>query len=148
MTSVRWAKSRKLEALRGVRLLAACTQRELAEVAAMAVPATLPAGTVLTREGQNGGLAYVIETGRCDVKRRGRTVATLGPGDVVGELSLLDGGPRTATVVAATEVTVLEISNRDWQQLLRSAPRLRRSLLATLAGRIREVDRRAASRYV
>ncbi len=148
MVAVRWAKSRKVDTLRAVRLLASCTGRELAEVAAVAVPASLPAGTVLTREGQVGGLAYVLETGTCDVVRKGRTVATLGPGDVVGELSLLDGGPRTATVVAATDLEVLEIASRDFQRLLRQAPRLRRSLLAALAGRIREVDRRAAGAYV
>jgi len=148
VVAVRWAKSRKIEALRAVRLLSSCTDRELTEVSAVAVPARWPAGTVLTREGKTGGLAYVIESGRCDVLRNGRTVASLGPGDVVGELSLLDGGPRTATVVAATDVEVLEIANRDWQRLLRTAPRLRRSLLAALAARVREVDRRAASRYV
>lgn len=148
MGSVRWAKTRKVDALRNVRLLAACTRRELHEVAALSVPASLPAGTVLTREGQAGGLAYVLESGSCDVLRGGRKVADLGPGDVIGELSLIDGGPRTATVQAATDVEVLEITSRDLQRLLRDAPRLRRSLLQALAARVREVDRRAAGRYV
>lgn len=148
MGSVRWAKSRKIDALRNVRLLAACTNRELAEVASLTVPATLPAGTVLTREGQTGGLAYVIESGTAEVRRGDRRVATLGPGDVVGELSLIDGGPRTATVRATSDVEALEITTRDLQRLLRDAPRLRRSLLQALAARVREVDRRAASRYV
>lgn len=148
MGSVRWAKSRKVDALRNVRLLAACTNRELAEVAALSVPASLPAGTVLTREGQTGGLAYVIESGTAEVLRGNRRVATLGPGDVVGEMSLIDGGPRTATVRASTDLEVLEITSRDLQRLLRDAPRLRRSLLRSMAARVRDVDRRAASRYV
>lgn len=148
MTTVRWARDRKVDALRSVRLLAGCSRRELAEVAARSVPASLAAGTVLTREGQTGGLAYVIEQGTCDVLRGGRKVAGLGPGDVVGELSLIDGGPRTATVRAATDVEVLEINGRDLQRLLRDAPRLRRSLLQALAGRVRDVDRRAAGGYV
>lgn len=148
MGSVRWGKARKVEALRNVRLLSACTNRELAEVAALTVPASLPSGTVLTREGQAGGLAYVIESGTCEVVRGTRVVARLGQGDVVGELSLIDGGPRTATVRAVTAVEVLEITAKDLQRLLRDAPRLRRSLLRSLAARVRDVDRRAASRYV
>lgn len=148
MAPVRWARDRKVDALRSVRLLAGCTRRELAEVAALSVPASLPAGTVLTREGQTGGLAYVLEAGTCDVLRGGRKVASLGPGDVVGELSLIDGGPRTATVRAVTDVDALEIAGRDLQRLLRHAPGLRRSLLCALAARVREVDRRAAGGYV
>lgn len=148
MGSVRWAKARKVDALRTVGLLSACTRRELNEVAALTVPAVLPPGAVLTREGQAGGIAYVLVSGTCDVLRGSRRVAGLGPGDVVGEMSLIDGGPRTATVRAATEVEVLEITARDLQRLLRDAPRLRRSLLQALAARVREVDRKAASRYL
>lgn len=148
MGSVRWGKARKVEALRNVGLLSACTNRELAEVAALTVPAELPSGAVLTREGQDGGLAYVIESGTCEVLRGTRVVARIGPGDVVGELSLIDGGPRTATVRAVTPVEALEITTKDLQRLLRDAPRLRRSLLRSLAARVRDVDGRAASRYV
>lgn len=148
MGSVRWGKARKVDALRNVRLLSGCTSRELAEVAALTVPASLPAGTVLTREGQVGGVAYVIESGSCEVLRGSRVVARIGPGDVVGELSLIDGGPRTATVRAVAPVEALEITTKDLQRLLRDVPRLRRSLLRSLAARVRDVDRRAASRYV
>lgn len=146
MAPLRWASTRKVEALRSVRLLATCSRRELAAVAARSVPASFPAGTVLTREGQAGGLAYVIERGSCEVLRGGRRVACLGPGEVVGELSLLDGGPRTATVRVVTDADVLEISHRDLRCLLREAPGLRRSLLQALAGRIREVDGQVAGR--
>lgn len=140
---LRWSKKRKIDALRGVGLLAACTRRELAAVADVAVPAELPAGSVLTREGQVGALAYVIETGVCDVLRNGRRIVRLGPGALVGELSLLDGGPRTATVQAATDVHALEISQGDLERLLRRAPNLRRAVLCSLAERVRDVDSRA-----
>jgi len=144
VAQVRWAKSRTVEALRRVRLLAACSRRELAEIGAVAVPAQVPAGTVLTREGEIGGLAYIIESGMCDVFRDGKRVLGLGPGDIAGELSLLDGGPRTATVQSATDVHLLQISHRDLEQVLRRAPNLRRSILQTLAERVRDVDMRVS----
>lgn len=140
MVELRWSRTRRVAALREVELLATCTRGELVAVATVAVPAVLPAGSVLTRQGQVGGLAYVVETGTCDVVRDGRRVLQLGPGAVVGELSLLDGGPRTATVVAATEVSALQIAQRDLQRLLRHAPNLRRAVLRSLAERVREVD--------
>jgi len=145
VASLRWAKARKVEALRGVRLFAGCSRRELGQVADVGVASSVPAGTVLTREGHAGGLAYVIVTGSCEVLRNGRRVARLWAGDVVGELSLLDGGPRTATVRTVSDAELLEIAHRDLQALLRKAPDLRRSVLQALAERIREVDSRATT---
>lgn len=145
MVALRWGKARKVEVLGGVRLFAGCTRRELGAVAEVVVPATAPAGTVLTREGHAGGLAYVVVTGSCEVLRAGRRVARLGAGDVVGELSLLDGGPRTATVRTVSETELLEIAHRDLHALLRKAPDLRRRVLEALAERIRDVDSRATS---
>jgi CRP-like cAMP-binding protein len=75
------------------------------------------------------------------VKRNGKKVATLGAGSVVGELSLLDHGPRTATVVAETECTMLVISQRQFLAVIDAIPAISHKLLATLAGRIRELDR-------
>ena len=145
MASLRWARARKVEALRVVRLFASCSRRELGQVADVGVASSVPAGTVLTREGHAGGLAYVIVAGSCEVLRAGRRVARLWAGDVVGELSLLDGGPRTATVRTVSDAELLEIAHRDLQALLRKAPDLRRSVLQALAERIRDVDSRATT---
>ena len=71
----------------------------------------------------------------------GKKVATLGPGSVVGELSLLDHGPRTATVTADTDTTVLVIEQRYFLGVLEAVPSISRKLLAALAGRVREFDR-------
>ena len=76
-----------------------------------------------------------------DGKRNGKKVATLGPGSVVGELSLLDHGPRTATVTTDSDTTVLVIEQRHFLGVLEDVPSLARKLLATLAGRVREFDR-------
>ena len=102
---------------------------------------TVPTGHLLTDQGQTGREAFIIVDGSATVKRNGKKVATLGPGSVVGELSLLDHGPRTATVTADSDTTVLVIEQRHFLGVLESVPTLARKLLASLAGRVREFDR-------
>jgi CRP-like cAMP-binding protein len=136
-----WGRAQKTELLARIPLFSTCNQRELAQVAQLTVPAEFPAGTILTRQGQTGGLAFVIASGQAEVVRGGRRLAKLGPGDVVGELSLLDGEPRSATVTAKTDMEVLEISADDLRRLLRKAPSVTRKLLEALSERLREADR-------
>lgn len=136
-----WGKAEKVELVRQMPLFAACSQKELAQVATMTVPAHVPAGTVLTRQGAAGGLAYVIAKGTAEVVRGGRRLARLGRGDVVGELSLIDGEPRSATVKAVSDLEVLELSAQDLHKLLRKAPSVTRKLLEALSERLRDADR-------
>jgi CRP-like cAMP-binding protein len=77
------------------------------------------------------------------VTRGGQTIAQLGPGDCVGELSLLDHGPRTASVTAATPLTVLVLGPREFSGLLDEVPTLTHKVLAALAARVRELDAKA-----
>jgi CRP/FNR family transcriptional regulator, cyclic AMP receptor protein len=137
---VNWGRTRKIELLAQMPLFSACTRRELGQVASLTVPAELPSGSILTREGAAGGLAYVIASGNAEVTRNGRRLATLGPGAVVGELSLIDGEPRSATVRARTDLDVLEVDRRDLDKLLRKMPSVRRKLLESLATRLRATD--------
>lgn len=136
-----WGRAQKTELLARIPLFSTCNQRELGQVATLTVPAEVPAGAVLTRQGQTGGLAYVIASGTAEVARGGKRLARLGPGDVVGELSLLDGEPRSATVKALTDLEVLEISADDLRRLLRKAPSVTRKLLEALSERLRQADR-------
>jgi CRP/FNR family cyclic AMP-dependent transcriptional regulator len=135
-----WSKARKVELLAQMPLFSQCSRRELGLVAALTVPAEIKNGAVLTREGASGDLAYVIARGRAEVNRNGRTLAMLGPGDVVGELSLIDGEPRSATVRARTDMAVLEIDGRDLRRLLKRAPSVVRKLLEALSQRLRDTD--------
>jgi CRP-like cAMP-binding protein len=135
-----WDRARRIELLGRMPLFTACSQRELGQVAALTVPAELKKGTVMTREGAAGGLAFIIATGRAEVSRGGKRLARLGPGDVVGELSLIDGEPRSATVTAVSDLEVLELDRRDLLKLMRKAPSVVRKLLESLAQRLREVD--------
>jgi CRP-like cAMP-binding protein len=100
----------KLALLRGLPLFSDCTPAELHEVAAIADELTLPAGKRLTTEGAAGQEFVVIVSGTADVYKRGEKVAELGPADFVGEIALLTGRPRSATVVATSPVTVLVIA--------------------------------------
>ena len=101
----------------------------------------MPAGSVIIDQGQTGHEAFVILSGTATVRRNGKKVASLGTGSMLGELSLLDHGPRTATVVCDTECELLVISQRHFLAILDEVPALGHKLLATLAGRIREFDR-------
>ncbi len=137
----KWGRARKVELLGQMPLFSTCSQRELGQVATLTVPAEFAAGAVLTRQGATGGLAFVIASGKAEVVRGSRKLATLGPGDVVGELSLIDGEPRSATVRALTDMEVLEISAEDLHRLLRKAPSVTRKLLEALSERLRDADR-------
>src|SRR5271155_5742248 len=103
-------------------IFSACSQRELAQVASLTVLATMSAGSFLTRQGAAGGIAYVLASGSAEVVRDGKRLAKLGPGDVIGELSLIDGQPRSATVKALTEIEVLELDARDLAKLMKKVP--------------------------
>ncbi len=134
------SRSQRLELLANMPLFSACSQRELAQVASLTVLATMSSGSFLTRQGAAGGIAYVLASGSAEVVRDGKRLATLGPGDVIGELSLIDGQPRSATVKALTEIEVLELDARDLAKLMKKVPSVVRKLLDSLAARLRDVD--------
>lgn len=129
-----------LETLREVDIFSACNNKELGKVAKAGDEITMTAGTLIVDQGQTGREAFVILDGEVSVKRNNRKVATLGSGDVVGELSLLDHGPRTASAVCATDCTLLVIEQRRFQAVLADVPSLTKKLLATLATRLRDID--------
>lgn len=135
------SKKSYLESLRNVSLFSSCSNKDLEKIAKAADEITLPAGKLIVDQGQTGREAFIIVKGSATVKRNGKKVASLGPGAVVGELSLLDHGPRTASVTADTECQVLVISQRQFMAVIDAIPALSHKLLSTLAGRIRELDR-------
>ena len=93
------SKKAYVDHLRSVPLFAGCTRKELERIARSGDEVKMTAGTLLVDQGQTGVEAFVMLEGSVTVKRNGRKMATLGPGAIVGELSLLDHGPRTATAV-------------------------------------------------
>jgi CRP/FNR family cyclic AMP-dependent transcriptional regulator len=129
-----------IDSLSSVSLFSACSKKELQAVARASDEVDLAAGRTLCEQGSIGREAFVILDGKAEVKRNGRKVATLGPGTTFGELALLDHGPRTATVTAATDLKVLVIGAREFAAILDEVPPIAHKLLKSLAGTIRELD--------
>lgn len=135
------AKRDYLDHLAQVPLFANCTRKDLQRIAKAGTEIPFRAGETLVDQGQAGKECFVIVAGTATVRRNGQKVATLGPGATVGELSLLDHGPRTATVVADTDMTVFVLDQRSFLAAIDDVPTLAHRLLASLASRIRELDR-------
>ncbi len=91
--------------------------------------------------GQPGGSFYVILEGEAKVARHGRTVVRLEPGEFFGEISLLDGGTRSATVIAATPVVAIRCSNARSISVVAKEPTVAAKILAVVARRLREAER-------
>ena len=128
--------------LGAVRLFCTCGKKELREIAKTAKIATVRSGTTILTEGDEGNTMYVILTGTARVSRGGRKLATAGPGDSFGELALLSKGPRTATVVAMSDMEVAIITRRQLSGLLEAAPGFAKKLLESLADIVRELDKK------
>lgn len=129
-----------LDHLAAISLFSACSKKDLQRIARASSEITVEPGRILVDQGDAGREAFVIIEGKADVKRNGRKVAALGPGEAIGELSLLDHGPRTATVEAATPMTLLVLSTREFTAVLDEVPGLSHKLMSALASRIRELD--------
>ena len=134
------AKTHVDEVLSTVPLFARCTKKELAALSRLTTRMTLPAGDVVTRQGRVGREFVVIVDGTATVAIDGQTVATLGAGDFLGEIALLDGGPRTATVTADTDLVAEVMSHQEFASLLVEVPYVTRSILKGVAARLRAAD--------
>lgn len=135
------SKKAYLEHLRNVNLFNGCSTKDLEKIAKASDEITMPAGSLIVDQGQTGREAFVVLEGTVTVKRNGKKVGSYGAGTVVGELSLLDHGPRTATVICETDCTLLLLDQRHFMGVLDEVPALAHKLLASLAGRIRDLDR-------
>ncbi len=133
---MRIARDPKIELLARLPLFEGLSTEQLAEISAAAEHITVPRFRDITREGAEGDLVYVIVHGMVQVKRGARLLAYLQDGDVVGELSVLDRTPRTATVTTVTDTDLLLIDRRHLGPLLERNPGVR-DRLDRVAGRRR-----------
>jgi|SRR5919108_175089 CRP-like cAMP-binding protein len=136
-------KDEKLDQLGRMWLFSACTKRDLQTIGRASDEVDVAAGKTLTEEGRAGHEFYLILDGKAAVRRKGKKVATLGPGQYFGELSLLDRGPRSATVVADTPMRLLVLGQREFNGVLDEVPGLAHKLLRTMAGRLRDAESKA-----
>jgi CRP-like cAMP-binding protein len=129
-------KNAKIELLKRVPLFAGCSKRELGEIASVADELDLPTSRDLTREGESGREFVILVDGEADVLRKGRLVAGLGPGDFVGEVALVTGRPRNATVRTRGAARVLVLTASGFRTLMRDVPSIQTKVLMALAARI------------
>ena len=134
------AADARAEALGKVGLFSGCTKKELGSLAGLCTVLNVDEGFVLTTQGAPGWECFVIADGDATVDIDGRTVAKVGPGDCVGEMSLLDGGPRTATVTARTPMTLYALSAAEFHSLLETSSTIDRKIMTSLARRLREAE--------
>lgn len=130
----------KEELLARVPMFASLNRKELKQVARLIDEISRPKGTVLADEGENGREFFLILDGQTEVLKGKKKVATLGPGDWFGEISLIDHGPRTATVKASTDVRLYLVGVREFSGLLDKVPSISRRLLVHLCNRLRECE--------
>jgi CRP-like cAMP-binding protein len=130
------SRNPKVERLRRIPLFAHCSKRELAGLAALVDELELPEGQTLAREGERGKEFLVLADGIADVASGGEVVNRLGPGDFFGEISLVTGEPRTATVTTRSPSRLLIFSAPAFRSLLHDAPGIRSRVLAAAARRL------------
>ena len=128
-----------------VPLFSGCTDEELARIAHISKIVESPAGTILTEIGAPGNSFFFIIDGRVSVQTAVGSGDPLRPGDFFGEMSLLDGEPRSATVTATTDVRLLIVEHSHFWRLLEEAPDLVRRILIVLSRRVRRLEQLANS---
>jgi CRP/FNR family cyclic AMP-dependent transcriptional regulator len=122
--------------LESIPLFAGLTLDQRATVAQACEEITVDAGATLVREGDFGHGAFAITEGSAEVVHDGQVLRTLEPGDMFGEIAVLSGGRRTATVVATTDMTLVTVLNRELWRIERECPEIADALRTTIAERL------------
>lgn len=128
-------------------LFSGLSQAELRSVAGLGTAVTATPGEILTAEGARGLEAFLIVTGRARCLVGEIDAAALGPGDLFGEMSLLDGAPRSATVIADSEMRVTVFDRSEFLRLIAASPKIATKLLVAMATRIRSLDHEFAATH-
>lgn len=137
----RGGKDRKVQLLGRVPLFGECNQSELRKIGSLADEIEVDKGTVLTREGMPGRECFIISSGKAKCTLRGKRLATYGPGDVFGEMALLDNEPRAATITAESDMVLFVVDGRSFWGLCEEAPSVTRKIMKAIAQRLRRVEK-------
>jgi len=129
------------ERIRTLDFFSGFSDEELRQVARLSEEVEADPGAELTEQGRTGDVAYVILDGTARVTMAGQEVATVGPGETVGEMALLSHKPRNATVTATTAMKLLALDTRQFKELLEKNPRVMDRITAELNTRLRQQDR-------
>ena len=130
----------KLDLLRRVPLFAGLSSRDLEELQRLTDEVDVPAGREITTEGRSGEEFFLIVSGRVGVTKNGVRVRTMSAGDFLGEIALVDGRPRSATVTTEAPTRLLVIAHREFNSLMERFPSIQAAVLRALADRLRETE--------
>ena len=133
---MRLGSDKKVELIRKVPLFSHLSRKQLAQVAKVADEIDLREGKEMTREGAPGREFFIILEGSADVRRRGRKINSLKPGDFFGEIALVTSVPRTATVAATSPVRALVVTDREFRHLLEESPDIKTRVMQAMAARL------------
>jgi CRP-like cAMP-binding protein len=134
------AMSDMIAMLERISLFAGTDRVTLERIAELTEEEEVAAGTTLTHEGRHEGYFYMIVAGTVEVSRGGVVIDTSGSGGFVGEISLLDLGPRTATATTITPCLLLKVNSQGFEALLEADPSVREALEAEMARRLERLD--------
>jgi CRP-like cAMP-binding protein len=137
------ARDEKLDLLQGIPLFAGLDRHHIERLGMLTEEVDVPAGKVLIRQGEHGDDLMVVVSGQVGVDRDGARINQLGPGEFFGEIALVAGGPRTATVTAQTPSRLLVLNRRDFHALMEEFPEVAVKVLLTLAHRLRTLESNA-----
>ena len=133
---MRLGHNQKIDLIRKVPLFSRLSKPELRDLAMLADEIDLRDGKEMTRQGQPGREFFVLLEGTADVRKNGRKINTLGPGDFFGEIALVSREPRTATVTATSPVRTLVITDRSFRRLLDESPQVKTKVMEAMATRL------------
>ncbi len=128
------------DVLRSVPLFQGMTDASIESVGKLVEPTRFASGDVLVREGDPGETFIIMVSGRATVDQGGRTIREMSAGQFLGEISLIDHGPRTATVTATEPIDALVVHSDDFYRLINDFPAVRLAVLTALTQRIRRQD--------
>ena len=134
-------KTSKIDVLQNVWLFSACTSKELGRIASLVDEAEVPKDAVLTKEGASGREFFAVADGKATGKLKNKKIASFGPGDFFGEMSLLDQGPRSLTITADTPMKLYVLDSNSFSTLIDKHPAVARKILRGLAGRLRKAEK-------
>jgi len=128
------------EQLGKVWIFAQLEKDDLERIAKAVVPRTYKAGQEIVKEGDQAVAFYVITSGKVELTKGGQPLGTMGPGDSFGEMSLLDGHPRSASLTAVEDTECLVMTRWDFTAELRTGPNIALAMLPELSKRIRRLE--------
>jgi CRP-like cAMP-binding protein len=128
------------ERLASVGFFEGFTPKELARVGELVEQVDAEAGAELTEQGRPGQECYVVLEGEAGVYVNGEWIAKIGPGEMIGEMALIDHKPRSATVRAVTPMKLLALDSKQFRTLLEEMPKASAAIMSKLSERLRKED--------